>query len=671
MEPNPADPDFAAPYLDIDEWRTGPVPHRYVHGGFTGTDTRFSLYFPPAGDYRGRFFQHITPVPDSKHLAPRATGRADKIGFAFSSGAYFVETNGGGSPATPGGAVTDPTVTAYRANAAVARYSRVVARRLYGEHRTYGYAYGGSGGGYRTIGGAESTEGAWDGFVPYVIGSPMAIPNVFTVRMHAQRVLRDRLDSIADAADAGSGRAIDTGLTDEQRAALAEVTRMGFPVRSWFGHRTMGFHAFGTLYPHVLLVDPTYSADFWSSPGYLGADPGASVHRDRVRYRCETTGPLTRAQARDRGIPDHHAAGTPHGGVDDAFKGPAGEPDAIVAVEVPGIAAAAPAQGADLFVRTGAAAGNRVTISGFHGDTALLDAPDHAGVLTGLAPGDTVEIDNSAFLAAQTYHRHQVPDASYAVWDQFRDADGTPRYPQRPLLLGPLFTAAASGHLPTGRFTGKMIVVACLLDREAFPWQADWYRARVREHLGDRTDDRFRLWYVDHALHGDDERQEYPTRTVTYLGVLHQALRQLSAWVETGRPPAATTRYTVDDGQVHVPARAADRLGVQPVVTLTADGGDRADTVAGRPVRLRAIAETPPGAGRIVALAWDFDGTGDFTEYDEFTPAGTVEVEREHVFTGPATHFVTVRVSSHPDGDPDDGYARVDNLARVRVVVTD
>ncbi|MQY29247.1 PKD domain-containing protein [Nocardia aurantia] len=669
MEQHPIDPDFAEPYLDTDEWRTEPVPHRYVHGGFTGTDTRFSLYFPPAEDYQGRFFQHITPVPDSENLAPHATGREDKIGFAFASGAYFVETNGGGSPATPGGA-TDPTVTAYRANAAVAQYSRVVARRLYGERRVYGYAYGGSGGGYRTIGGAESTAGMWDGFVPYVIGSPMAIPNVFTVRMHAQRILRERLDGIADAADAGSDRPIDDGLTEEQRAALAEVTRMGFPTRSWFGHRTMGFHAFGTLYPHVLLVDPAYSADFWSTPGYAGADPAASVHRDRVRHRCRTTGALTRAQARARGIPEHQAAGTPRGGVDDAFKGPAGDADAIVAVDVPGISGCAPAQGADLVVRTGAAAGTRVTITEFHGDTAVLDAPDHAGGLAGLAPGDTVEIDNSGFLAAQTYHRHQVPDATYAVWDQFRAADGTPRYPQRPLLLGPLFTAAASGHLPTGRFTGKMIVVACLLDREAFPWQADWYRERVREHLGDRTDDHFRLWYVDHALHGDDERQEHPTRTVTYLGVLHQALRQLSAWVETGRPPAATTRYTVDDGQVHVPASAADRLGVQPVVALTADGGERADTRVGRPIRLHAIAETPPGAGRIVDLAWDFDGTGDFTEHSEFASGTTVEVERNHVFGEPGKYFVTVRVSTHPHGDPDDHFARVDNLARVRVVVT-
>ena len=49
-------------------------------------------------------------------------------------------------------AQTDPTITAYRANAAAAQYSRTVAMQMYGGKRPYGYAYGGSGGAYRTIG---------------------------------------------------------------------------------------------------------------------------------------------------------------------------------------------------------------------------------------------------------------------------------------------------------------------------------------------------------------------------------------------------------------------------------------------------------------------------------------------------------------------------------------
>ena len=67
---------FAAPYVDVDEWRDRPVRHRYLHGGFADTETRFSMYLPPPDLYEGRFFQHITPVPDNECLAQGAVRRA-------------------------------------------------------------------------------------------------------------------------------------------------------------------------------------------------------------------------------------------------------------------------------------------------------------------------------------------------------------------------------------------------------------------------------------------------------------------------------------------------------------------------------------------------------------------------------------------------------------------
>src|SRR5262245_8496387 len=62
------DPHFNDPQIDIDELRTTPVPHRYVHGFFAGTGrpdfggtpARFAFYFPPAEQYQGRFFQGPT-----------------------------------------------------------------------------------------------------------------------------------------------------------------------------------------------------------------------------------------------------------------------------------------------------------------------------------------------------------------------------------------------------------------------------------------------------------------------------------------------------------------------------------------------------------------------------------------------------------------------------------
>ena len=277
--------------------------------------------------------------------------------------------------------------------------------------------------------------------------------------------------------------------------------------------------------------------------------------------------------------------------------------------------------------------------------------PGDTESILGIRPGDAVEVDNSGFLAAQTYHRHQVPDNDqFPVWDQFRNPDGSPIYPQRPLILGPLFAAGAAGTVQSGRFEGKMIVVESLLDREALPWQADWYKARVHEHLGDALDDNFRLWFTDNALHGDFATQEDATHAVSYLGVLHQALRDLSQWVEKGVAPPASTHYEVVDGQVVVAADAPGRRGVQPVVGLTVNGAARADVEPGEEITLRATAEVPPGTGSIVAVEWDFDGSGTFAVAERIEPAPRVEVARRWSTADAGTHFVVVRVVSQRTG---------------------
>jgi hypothetical protein len=650
---DPADDFFGAPFVDIDEGRETPVRHRYVHGGFAGTDTLFSFYFPVDSRPR-RFFQHVTPVAQSENLAPTITGEYNKIAFAVDSGAYFVETNGGRPDAANPFSGMDPTIGAYRASAAAARFSRVVAAEVYGaDDRPYGYLYGGSGGAYRTIGSSENTDGVWDGFVPYVPGSPMAIPNVFAVRMHAQRILRHVFPAIVDAYDVG-GDPASLDLAPDERAALDEVTRMGFPPRSWFGWKTMGMHAFSVLYPGVMAADPTYADDYWTVPGYLGADAGASVHRDRVRLATTITGLVADAAT----VGSELVAG----GVDESFLHPGGK--GVSAIRL----ADAPTGwilGAQLVVASGAAAGGVLRLSDVDGDLAHVE-PGQDDLVAALAVGDEVVLDNSSFLAAQTYHRHQDPGIEYPVWDQFRSVDGSPTYPQRRMLLGPMFTQASSGSLPSGRISGKMIAVACLLDREAFPWQADWYGSRVRDHLGAAADDRFRLWYVDNAMHGDDDPQEFPDRSVTYVGALETALRQLAAWVEDGVEPAASSVYDVVDGQVAVPPTAAERHGVQPVATLAVDGGDVAHVRAGDTVTVRLDAVAPQG-GVIVEARPVRDGT--LLDPLDVSPAPAISREWTQTFAEPGTFFVAMRVTAQAEGDAASPHARVQNIARARVVV--
>src|SRR5205085_8507988 len=156
-------------------------------------------------------------------------------------------------------------------------------------------------------------------------------------------------------------------------------------------------------------------------------------------------------------------------------------------------------------------------------------------------------------------------------------------------------------------------------DQDAYPWQADWYQSKVKAALGPRFGDNFRLWFTDHALHGDQERQSDNTRTVSYLGVLHQALRDLSAWVEKGVAPPLSTKYKVLDGQVQVPPGAAERRGIQPVVIVSANGVARAEAGVGQPVTFSAVIEVPPHTGRVVAAEWDFEGAGNFPVVEPFS----------------------------------------------------
>ncbi|WP_443486876.1 PKD domain-containing protein [Novosphingobium aerophilum] len=662
---------FARPFIDRDEPRTNNgTAYRYVHGGFEGTDTRFSFYFPAARSWQGRFFQYITPVPDSETLSQGLTGEEDRIGAAMTSGAYFIETNGGGAKAADPMGGGDLTIGAFRANAASARFSRFVAAQVYGARKQiYGYAYGGSGGAYRTLGSLENTRGVWDGAVPYVLGSPMAIPNMFTVRLKAMRVLGEKLDGVVDALDAGGSGDPYSGLDDEQKAALREVTAMGFQPRSWYAWRTMGPHAFALLFGGIRMADASYFTDFWTKPGYEGHDSPELYKADRVQLATRVVEVISADKAKTLDIDPGHTPGTAKGTADLAWQAmglhSAGEMP--VAVRLADSSTSKALLLSDLVL----ASGKKVVLSDVHGDLAMLGINDPR-LLATIRAGDPVRLDNSDILAVQSYHSHQVPDlAEYPVWKQFTDAQGKPLHAQRPMLLGPLFTKNAAGSVPSGKFDGKVILVENLWDREALPWQGDWYRSRVKAYAGAAADERFRIWYTDRALHGDQTRQDDPSRVVSYIGMLQQALRDLAAWVEQGKAPPASTSYHIEDGQVVTPASAAARKGIQPVITLAANGGALARIKAGTPVRLTATIEVPPGSGSVVSAEWDFEGDGTF-EAPATLPAGNkakATVSATHVYDRAGTYFAVLRAASQREGDRQTAFARIQNLARARIVV--
>jgi hypothetical protein len=197
--------------------------------------------------------------------------------------------------------------------------------------------------------------------------------------------------------------------------------------------------------------------------------------------------------------------------------------------------------------------------------------------------------------------------------------------------------------------------------------------------------DRYRLWFVDRAMHVNPSRYLSPnegfeprhghgptdTQVISYQGVLHQALRDVAAWAERGVEPPGETAYQLVDGQIEVPPTAAERAGVQPVVTLTVNGGDRADVAVGEPIELVGDVEVPPAAGVVVSAEWDYDGSGTYADVEHFTHGPSVQrLMRKHTFDEPGTWFVTLRAASQRADAAGSPFGKAANLARVRVVVT-
>ena len=659
-----SDPVWGKPYVDKEE-QSAEKNCLYVHGGFEGTDLKFSFFFPKKEEYKGRFFHYLPPVQGSEDAALGRTGMEDRIMFAISHGAYYVETNMACKPFAP---LSDPKII-YKSSAAAAEYSREVARRLYGEHRPFGYLYGGSGGSYKTISCVENTD-VWDGAAPYVNGTPYSIPYTFTLRTHAKRVLRRVLPLIADYIEPGgiSREELYARMTEEEREVFEETERFGFPVRDWFMYKMMDDGSLPVFVQMLQNFDPGYFTDFWEKEGYLGTDKGHSAFKDRIKFEAKVI------ETHVPGISKKDRASLT--GVDDAWTRNKVELEGKAWIRIDGnFAPDAYLHGMHVIFRSGGAEGYRVVLSEAHGDIAVIEpffgAQDFSEKFGAVRAGDVVSFDNSDAIALQSYQRHQCPAEGFPAWNVYRNEDGSPKYPQREKVYGPKVAYGGCGSLQSGDYGNcKMIATGALMDESALPWMQDWYRKKVIEARGgDKA--HYRLWYEDHSFHGDIEKTPDDLHLVPYLGALHQALLSLSDWVERGIEPVASTVYSVNDGIVSVPERANDRGGIQPIVFLTAAGKKCVRVQAGEEVCFEAIAELPNGAGALERIEWSFEGEddypvkGSFSEQNEDKTFGKAVCK--HIFTVPGTYFAVVRVVSNQN--PGDLFTRVFNLDRVRVIV--
>jgi Tannase and feruloyl esterase/PKD domain len=684
-----SDPFFGQPYIDVDEHREAPYPHRHVHGGFAGCDTRFTFYFPDQAEWRGRMFMPLEGAHAGNEDAFGGPMGELIGGLAMTArlGGYMAESNMGHiGDDIDAKAGDDPTMYGWRAAAEAGRFSKHVAAQVYGSQPHHSYVWGGSGGGRRSPLVLENAPDVFDGALPFMGGGDVrpfpaaerikgAQVMSFACMFNVQRLLRspEKALRLIDAMQPGGSGDPFAGLNTHEREELASLYKQGFP----FGDEFMIFTPMGQIWLWTsiadLLVeqDPAYFADFWTSPGYIGHDLPEAVLPDVIDETVTVDRVLT---PRDL-LTDPAFAGPEYllmRSMAGIMAGDAARLEQPYAVQLSGLSGSGYRLGAGIEILTGDAKGRQLYCMTTSGD--LLVGGGHGDAdkekFTGVKPGDEVRVDNRKFLAFCYFHRHHIMDDSQ--FDGLR-VGGKPIFQQHPVpLMSPLMGVSYTGH-----YSGKLLWIHHTHDSSLWPSQGIIYAGAVLATQGaDGAAQRFRLQWTENAEHimpavlPSSPLRASNTCLVDYTPIIEQGLADLARWAEDEVAPASTT-YQYADGQVRLPATAADRGGVQPVVSVSADGGGLASVAVGEPVSLSVHAEAPEAGGTIISVQWDFDGKGAFPFTDPSVDGGSTSVDltTTHSYDAPGTYFATALVTSHRDGDVAARYRRLQNLASARVVV--
>jgi hypothetical protein len=415
--------------------------------------------------------------------------------------------------------------------------------------------------------------------------------------------------------------------------------------------------------------DAAYFQAFWSRPGYVGHDLPQLVERDILDLRVTVARTLL---AKDI-VQSREFQGSEYNqlrGLAGLFSGMQGNAELAMAIELNDVPETGYRLGAGLKFLSGEAAGRQLYCISTGGKLFLCDGEGEASNLrfSGVRSGDQVHLDNRAFLAYCYYYRHHLLPA--AEYDCLR-LNGRPIYEQHePLEMSPFM-----GVQHTGKFEGKLMWVHHTHDASLWPMQGIGMKNNVERVNGaEAAKKMFRLRWTENAEHVPPMMAASPanrantTWLINYQPVIEQCLADLAAWVEHGIEPTGTN-FEIRDGAVILPSTAAKRGGIQPVVAVTANGGSRTEVGTGEWVNLQVHAEVPAGAGTIISVKWDFDGSG---TYPESAPvdgkSADVTLATRHRFDRPGTYFVTALVESHRNGDVNATSRRIPNVASARVV---
>ena len=630
------------------------IPYTQVTGHFPATKTVDTL--PPGVRQSPTTFQqnYIFRFPAKEFWRHRSFEQQHPSGggvvddrMAFTDGAYSVNWMSASVP---------NAVASHRHEAAATAVARAYANKLYGNTaKIYSYFWGCSGGGTVAMAAAENVTGVWDGVEVQCTGTKVDAQyhSFYWQALYTMAVPKENADAVAAAAVPGGTGDVYAGLNEEEKSVLDEFISAGYPLA------VIGNH-FKSLTPlvdavDVRLFDPTYEDDFWSKPGYAGANPPNYLKAAKVDGFATITAITRDAQNVPTTIQFDPATVPTLGTTGDNYlEFYVYAADGTTRLIDPTRAVGAPTDNKPRFSLMGKLDTSKGTLT--------LSGTNSPVLLNALTVGSKIRVNNRFILAMYYYPRYSIFPSIHSH-DQYRNPDGSPKYPQRPNLefLYHSNYRTMGGRVETGDIKTKTILIAAMGDNLSWPIFNASYAEEIQKTLGAaKANNMMRFYLHDNGRHTTGAGQP---------GIFRQSILDLIAWVEKGVAPPPSSRYTIKNGQVILEAKAADRHGLQPLVNLTVNGGSRATVAVKQPVNLVARLEMPPETGKIVQYNWTVADSAEAST-TVARPQPLVNVNHTLTFDKPGTYVVRLTVNGQRDGlmDPAD-QTLLENFREIRVVV--
>lgn len=644
----------------------GPIPYTEIKGHFRARDLNTNPL--PVGVVDSpslRQQDYVFRIPDKRFFRNRAMQvqhpvTADTIvdnRLAFMNGAMSVN-HVNASPANVSGH--------WRHSAAATKIAEDIVRKMYGTTgRIYAYYWGCSGGGQMAQAAAEGQTGVWAGVIvvcPATRGNPahafqwtghfmLALSEAKRARLMSLRMVGNGVNAL-DGLTETEKTLLYAGLNDEETSVLNELLAAGYPLNE--------LNSFMMLSPitgtnEIFHLDPTYEDDFWSKPGYAGSNPPSYLSAAKMdgfanimAVNREANGAVTSVQLDPATIPPVPAASaSPIGTTGQRFYVYAADGRTRIVD---------PATHSEAY---GALSGTIDRATGL----LKLSGSNSPVLLGALAKGAKIRVNNRFLLAAYFYPRHTIVPGYYQ-YDQYRNPDGTPKYPQRAFSVADVTTIKqGAGVLSLGNIKTKVMLFQNLSDFLAFPSWVAGYANTIEQNLGKaKADQMLRVYYQERGGH---------TNAGIVGGVFNQALIDMMAWAEKGIAPKPSSRWKFELPltQVILSPDAVERQGLQPVVNVTVNGGDHATVGVDQPVNLVATLAMPPATGKIVQYNWTYGTATDATVLPR--PLQQVAVKRTVSFTAPGNYVIRLTANGQREGlvNPAD-QTLAQNYNEVRVTVS-